>query len=476
MKNEQTNPVADLRTSLLSVEDAKGLDVKQVQAYFTANMNPGQLHFLKLLGFDNVIVERAEGLYYGTKDGRQILDFFGGFGSVACGHNHPRVLEARKRFQDEKRHEIAMAFLSQYSAALSHNLAAIAPSGLDKVFLTNCGSVANEAALKLAEKYQGSARQRTAYASFAFHGKTRAALSVTDSPMYRSDFTLLPNTVCVPFGDADALDQAFASDPSIGIFILETIQGGAGIVVPPDGYIEAVRQICDKYNVVWIADEVQCGYGRTGKFFAFEHYGVVPDIITLAKSLGGGKTAMGAYIARDEIHKKAYGEPKNALIHGPATFSGMGEGCITAIEALNVLFDENLIENSATSGAYLISELERLQQKYPSLITDVRGKGLMVGIEFADFSQTLPIGIRHVVSLLDEKLKGSICGFVGSLLLRDYDVLVAFTEYNRNVIRIEPPLVTTKEHVDIFINAFDDLLSRGIIGIVTSFVGSKIRK
>ncbi|MDH4048429.1 MAG: aminotransferase class III-fold pyridoxal phosphate-dependent enzyme [Gammaproteobacteria bacterium] len=464
------------RPDLLTVENAKQLSLKEVQHHFVEHMNAGQMHFLKILGFDRILINRAEGMYYETVDGKRILDFFGGFGSLAFGHNHPRILDARKRFQDEKRHEIAMAFLSQYAAALSYNLARIAPDGLDVVFLTNCGSVANEAALKLAERCQGPERRKIAYASLAFHGKTRAALSVTDSEMYRGDFALLNNTVCVPFGDADALDRAFAADKSIGIFILETIQGGAGIVVPPDGYIQAVREVCSKHGVIWIADEVQCGYGRTGRFFAFEHYGVSPDIITLAKSLGAGKTAIGAYICRKAIHKKAYGEPKNALIHGPATFSGMGEGCITAIEGLNLLYDQRLIENAATTGAYLIDRLRALQEKYPSLIKDVRGKGLMVGVEFADLSQTLPMGMKHVVALLDDKLKGSICGFVGSLLLRDYDVLVAFTEYNRNVIRLEPPLIATRTEVDKFVDAFDDLLSKGISGIIGSFVSSKFRK
>ena len=464
------------RPNLITSEEALALSEKQVHDYFMEHMNPGQMHFLKLLGFDKVIVDSAEGCYYRTRKGRTILDFFGGFGSLACGHNHPRILAARKRFQDEQRHEIAMAFLSQYATALSYNLAQVAPDGLNKVFLTNCGSVANEAALKLAERYQGAGRQTVAHASHSFHGKTRAALSVTDSDMYQGDFRLLDNTVCVPFGDPAALEAAFQQDPSIGIFILETVQGGAGIVLPPEGYIEAVRELCDRYKVTWIADEVQCGYGRTGRFFAFEHYGVAPDIITMAKSLGGGKTAMGAYIARDEIHDKAYGPSKDALIHGPATFSGMGEGCFTAIEALNVLFDEGLVENSANVGDYLLGKLQELRHKYPKFIKEVRGKGLMIGIEFADISQAMPIGTRKLVSVFDDRLKGSICGFVGSLLLRDYDVLVAFTEYNRNVVRLEPPLVTSAKEVDQFIEALDDLLSKGITGIVARFAKSKVVK
>ena len=147
----------------------------------------------------------------------------------------------------------------------------------------------------------------------------------------------------------------------------------------------------------------------------------------------------------------------------------MGEGCITAIEALNVLYDEKLIDNSAAMGERLLAGLKRLQQRHPRLIKEVRGMGLMVGIEFADLSDTLPFGMRQMMSLLDDKLKGSLCGFVGSLMLRDHATLVAFTEYNRNVIRLEPPLIAREEHIDAFLAAFDAVLELGVAKIVSRY-------
>jgi acetylornithine/succinyldiaminopimelate/putrescine aminotransferase len=458
------------RPALLTVEEAKQVSAAATADLFCRHLNPGQFHFLKLLGFHTVLVERAEGMHYIDRDGRRILDFFGGFGSVGFGHNHPRITAARIRFQNERRHEIAMAFLSQYAAALAQNLAAIAPGDLDMVFLGSSGSEVVEAALKLAERVQGPERAKIAYAEGSFHGKTRGALSVTDSPFYQDGFRLLDNRVRVPFGDAPALEAAFERDPSIGVLVLETIQGGAGIVTAPAGYWRDVRRLCDRYGVLWLADEVQCGLGRTGRFFAFEHEDVVPDVALLAKSLGGSKCAMAAMIARRPHYMKAYGAPKHALIHGPATFGGIGEACISAIEALNVLYDEDLIANAATQGEYLLERLSALQAKYPTMIKEVRGKGLMVGVEFGDFSQMLPMGLRQVVSVLDDKLKGSVCGFVGSLLLRQYGILVAFTEYNRNVIRLEPPLIVQREHVEAFADALDDLLGRGITRIVTDYL------
>lgn len=468
-------PAATARPPLLSVEEAKGLDVERMTELFKAHINPGQYHFMKLLGFHKVKVERAEGMYYIDQNGRKILDFFGGFGSLAFGHNHPRILEARRRFQEEKRHEIAIAFMSQYAAALAHNLAACSPADLDMVFLGSSGSEAMEAAVKLAERAAGPSRPKIVYAENSFHGKTKGVLAVTDGTLYRGEFRLTDNVVRVPFGDIEAMANALRSDPAIGAVVLETIQGGGGIIGAEPGYWQELRALCDRHGVLWVADEVQCGYGRTGRFYAFEHYGVVPDITALAKSFGGGKAAVGAMVARREVYMKAYGTPKTAMIHAQATFGGMGESCVTAIEALNVLYDEGLIENAAATGAYLLERLQAVQAKYPRIVKDVRGKGLMVGLEFHDFSQTLPMVLRPVVSVLDDKLKGSLSGFVGALLLRDYDVLVAFTEYNRNVIRLEPPLICGREHVDRFVDALDQLLSRGITVIVKDFVKSQMK-
>ena len=463
------------RPDLISVEEAKVMTLPRMTELFTKHLNPGQLHFMKLLGFHKVKIERAEGMYYYDQNGRAILDFFGGFGSLAFGHNHPRIVEARKKFQDEKRQEIAIAFMSQYASALAHNLAACSPGDLDMVFLGSSGSEAMEAAIKVAERAAGPKKPKIVYAENSFHGKTKGVLSITDGQLYRGDLKLVDNTIRVPFGDIDAIENAFRSDPEIGVIVLETIQGGGGIIQAPNEYWQKLRALCDQYGVLWVADEVQCGFGRSGKFYAFEHAGVVPDVTALAKSLGGGKAAVGAMIARREVYMKAYGTPKTAMIHAMATFGGIGEACVTSIEAINILYDEHLIDNAAATGDYLLQKLEELKVKYPTMIKDVRGKGLMIGLEFHDFSKTVPMVLRPVLAVLDDKLKGSLPGFIGSHLLRDHGVLVAFTEYNRNVIRLEPPLICGREHVDEFVKALHEVLSRGIVRIVKDFVKAQVK-
>ncbi len=463
------------KPKLLTVEDAKALDLPRMTELFTGHLNPGQLHFMKLLGFHKVKIERAEGMYYYDQNGRKILDFFGGFGSLALGHNHPRILEARRKFQEEMRHEIAIAFMSQYAAALAYDIAACSPGDLDMVFLGSSGSEAMEAAIKVAERAAGPKKPKIVYAENSFHGKTKGVLSITDGGLYRGEFKLVDNTVRVPFGDIESIENAFRSDPEIGVIVLETVQGGGGIIQADTAFWQKLRQLCDQYGVIWVADEVQCGFGRTGKFYAFEHYGVIPDVTALAKSLGGGKTAMAAMIAKRDVYMKAYGTPKTAMIHAMATFGGIGEACITSIETINVLYDEHLIDNSAETGDYLLERLNELHTRYPKLIKEVRGKGMMVGLEFHDFSNAMPMVLRPVLAMLDDKLKGSLPGFIGSHLLRDHGVLVAFTEYNRNVIRLEPPLICGRVHVDEFITALDEILGRGIVGIVKDFVKAQIK-
>ena len=347
------------KPALISVEAAKSMDLATMTDLFKTHLNPGQFHFMKLLGFHKIKIERAEGMYYFDQNGRKILDFFGGFGSLAFGHNHPRILAARQKFQDEKRQEIAIAFMSQYAAALAHNIAQCSPGDLDMVFLGSSGSEAMEAAIKVAERAAGPKRPKIVYAENSFHGKTKGVLSITDGQLYRGEFKLTDNTVKVPFGDIDAVERLFKSDPEIGVIVLETVQGGGGIIKAPAEYWQKLRALCDKHGVLWVADEVQCGYGRTGRFYAFEHYGVIPDVTALAKSLGAGKAAVGAMIARREVYMKAYGTPKTAMIHAMATFGGIGEACVTAIEGLNVLYDEGLIDNAADTRRLSAGAAER---------------------------------------------------------------------------------------------------------------------
>jgi len=463
-----------LNKKLIKVDQINDLNSKTIENIYLENINPGQVHYFKLLGFNKILMKRASGVYYYDQNDEKILDFSGGVGSIGLGHNHPRINSVRKNFQDEERHEIGMSFYSQYAAALSKNLATISPGDLDVVLLANCGSEAIEQAIKMVEKYQGPLRSKLVYAINGFHGRTKGALSITDSKILRNTFKLHEDNIKVPFGESDAFETVLRDNPDIGGVFLESIQGGAGVIIPPSGYLKKVRELCDQYGVLLVLDEIQCGFGRTGQMFAFEHDEVIPDIITISKSFGGTKASVAATIVKTSIYKKAYNDKKDFVAHLPSTFGGMGGACVTAIEAINILYEEDLFSKARDNGEYFLAELNLLKEKYPNIIKYIRGRGLMIGMEFHDISNTLYPPFNKLISNFDDRIKGSLTGLLGSILLNKYNILVSFTEYNRNVTRIYPPYISTKEHFDYFINSMDDLLSNGVGGLISNFLKFKL--
>ncbi|MGQ0778368.1 MAG: aspartate aminotransferase family protein [Pseudonocardiales bacterium] len=372
---------------------------------------------------------------------------------------------------------------SQYAAALAARLARIAPGDLDVVHLCSTAAEAVEVALTLAQRAQGLRRSGVVYVSRSSHGETR----VPGSMRYRSPLRRVRGDVQVPFGDAGALADALRRR-RVGTVILETVQGGAGVDSPPPDYLHDVRRLCDEHGALWIADEAACGVGRTGRFFAFEHAGVVPDLVTLAKSLGDGAAGVSAVIARGPVYRRACPDAAPAITLG--AFSGTAEACCAALQALAVLYEEDLIGNAERTGRYLLRRLEGLRQCYPQLVTDVRGRGLMVGVQLAGINaaatgprhRVLParhgvFSARHRVlpsrpwvlparrgAAPEAGPRGDLACVIGTLLLAEHGVLVAFTDHDRHdsdVLRLEPPLTIRPDHVDHFVDALDELLSRG---------------
>jgi len=257
----------------------------------------------------------------------------------------------------------------------------------------------------------------------------------------------------VPYGELDALASELKKEETAA-FILEPVQGEGGIIIPPPGYLAEVRRLCSKYGTLLIIDEIQTGLGRTGKLFACQHDGVVPDIMCLAKSLGGGIMPAGAYITTDEIWKKAYGSMDKALLH-TSTFGGNTWASAAAIAALEIILEENLPGKAAETGEYLLQGLARLKEKYP-LIKDVRGRGLMVGIEFnqpGNLASKVSFGLA---ARLSEEYLGSL---VAGELMNKHRIITAYTLNNPNVIRLEPPLSVSKDQIDIVLQALEDIFA-----------------
>jgi putrescine aminotransferase len=401
---------------------AKQLDAHQtslfdkVYADYKEFVNPPLARFMKLAGA--AVEERAQGCRVFDTNGKSYLDFCGGYGVFTLGHSHPKVVAAVKK-QLDRMSLSTRVFFNEQMGALARELAAIAPGDLQISFFSNSGTEAVEAALKMARL--STKRVHIVSTQNAYHGKTMGSLTATGRDIFKDSFKpLVPEFEHIPFGDLEALDRAL---PGAAAFIVEPIQCEGGVIIPPDGYLRGVRDLCDKHGALFIADEVQTGLGRTGYLWGVDHENVVPDILTAAKGLSGGVVPIGATIARPDVWMEAFG--KSPLVH-TSTFGGNPLACTAGLAALHVLKEERLVERSREMGAYLLAKARALQAQMPGVIAEVRGRGLVVGVE-----------------LMSEGYAGVIipeCLRLG--------MTAAYTLNQQRVIRLEPPLVVTRPEID----------------------------
>ncbi|GAV23679.1 aspartate aminotransferase family protein [Carboxydothermus pertinax] len=430
---------------LITLEKALNLTRQDIRDLYREYVNESLATLLGLLEFDKQFV-RAKGTKVWDNEGNEYLDFLGGYGSLNFGHNPEEIWQAVDEVKDLP--NLLQASIGQLIGAAAFNLAAITPGNLKRVFFGNSGAEAVEGALKLARIYTG--RPGIVYAHNSFHGKSFGALSVTGRQKYQTPFSpLLPECYPVVYGDLDELESILKSKP-IAAFIVEPIQGEGGVIVPPKGYLKGALELCHKYGALLIADEIQTGFGRTGRVFAVEHEGIVPDIMCVAKSLGGGVIPVGAYITSDAIWKKAYGSTDKATLH-TSTFGGNTKAMAAVIKAMELLIKWDLAKKADELGNYFLDQLKSLQNSYP-LIKDIRGKGLLIGIEFNE-----PKGILNKIPGLTNLAREYTGSFVAGLLMNKYRIITAYTLNNPNVIRLEPPLIVEKEELNFMVSALKEI-------------------
>jgi len=456
-----------LPADLVRLEDVADLDQDQVIAWNCDHLNPGLISLMRLGGYDRVQIVRAEGAFMYTRDGRALLDLVSSYGALNHGHNHPRVVRASRWFDERGDVDLCKEFPSPYAAALAHNLTVLTPGDLKAVFFCNSGTEAVEGALKLTQRYFGGERGRFVYAENSLHGKTFGSLSVTGREKYREHVRRFEDWPMVPFGDAAALEAVFEADHrrQIAGLVLEPIQGEGGVVVPPRGYLQRAAEICKRHGALLILDEIQTAFGRTGSMFRCEAEGVVPDVLCLAKSLGGGVAAIGATVTRPDIQAQAYGGVRDCLVH-TSTFGGRARAAAVALEALNVLVDEELPARAAETGAWLIEELEAVRRKHPKLIRSVRGEGLMIGVELHPV-RAGSLLTRFGLSGLEELVEALVPGMIGAELLQHHDIVASFVLNDPHVLRVYPALVASREDLAVVPRALDAVLSKGLLRIVS---------
>jgi ornithine--oxo-acid transaminase len=418
-------------------------------AMHTRHLNEQMVRVLKTIGYD-VGFCRGRGQYLYDRDGAEYLDLLSGFGVFALGRNHPAVRDALKSVLEAELPNLVQMDVSALAGVLAERLLGHMPY-LDKVFFANSGAEAVEAAIKFAR----AATRRTGivYCEHAFHGLSYGALSLNGDAIFRAGFEpLLPDCTGVAFNDLAALERALASR-QVAAFIVEPIQG-KGVNLPDDDYLRGALDLCRRHGTLFVADEIQTGIGRTGRFLAVEHWGVEPDMVLLAKSLSGGHIPVGAVLTRKWVFDKVFNRMDRAVVHG-STFAKNDLAMAAGIASLDVLEAEGLVENAARAGERLLRSLSAMIARY-ELMKEVRGKGLMIGVEFGP---PRSLKLKASWNLLEAANKGLFCQLITIPLFKQHRILTQVAGHASHTVKLLPPLVLSERDCEWIERAFDAVIA-----------------
>ncbi len=402
---------------------------------------------LHAIGFDRGY-QRAEGAYLYDAEGNRYTDFLAGFGVFAAGRNHPVIRQAVRDVLDADLADWVQFDTPLLPGLLAEKLLAKAP-GMERVYFCNSGTESVEAALKFARYATG--RRRVLYCDHAFHGLTTGSLSVNGSPEFRKGFEPLLPDEWIPLGDLEALERELRKG-DVAALIVEPVQG-KGVHIPPAGFLAAAAGLLHKHKALLICDEVQTGFGRTGKFFGYQHEDVEPDIITVAKALSGGVVPVGGTMAKGWIFDKVYSSMDRVLVHD-STFGSGAAAMAAGLASLAVIEDEGLIENAARTGDALRTALQEMVDRY-ELLGEVRGRGLMIGLEF---TKPKSLKLRTSWNMLQAARRGLFAQMVVVALFQRHRILTQVSGDNVEIIKLIPPLTIGDTEVKMFREAFMEVM------------------
>jgi ornithine--oxo-acid transaminase len=418
---------------------------------YARTINPQFMRVLKTIGFDRVWA-RAEGQYLYDADGRRYLDMLGGFGMFNVGRNNARVRAALIEALELETPGSVQLGVSLLPGLLGEELLKRTPGRLARVLFTNSGTEAVEAALKLGRA--ATRRTRVISAEHGFHGLTLGSLSANGGKHFVERFgPLLPGFSHIPFGDLDALERELRSE-DVALFLVEPVQGH-GVYLPPTGYLDGAQELCRRYGTLFAIDEVQTGFGRTGKLFAFEHWGLEPDLVTIAKSLSGGYVPVGALLMAQRVYDGVFDSLEHSVSHG-STFAPNDLAMAAGLATLRELDDAQLVDRAARLGKLLLERTQLLVDAHDA-VREVRGLGLMWAMEFAE-----PEGGSWSWRVLERMQGGLFAQLVVVPLFTKHRILSQVAGYDLPVLKGLPPLVLTEEDIDDFVTALDDVIAKAV--------------
>lgn len=413
-------------------------------------LNSQMVKVLKTIGFDRRYV-KAEGAYLFDDQGNRYLDLLSGFGVFALGRNHPQIVQVLKDVLCADLPNLVQLDVSLLSGLLAEKLAAISPEGLERVFFANSGTETIEAAIKFSRYATG--KSKIVYCRGGYHGLSLGSLSATGDAHYKQGFgPLVPDFIEIPFGDLAALEEAL-SQKDVAAFITEPIQGH-GVWIPDDDYLPEAAKLTRHYGALFIADEVQTGLGRTGKWWAVEHWSVVPDILCMAKALSGGFVPVGALVCKEWIFDRVFNRMDRAVVHG-STFGKNNLAMAAGLATLEVLTSENLIEKSAQSGQTIIDALQPLVGEYECL-KEIRGKGMMIALEF---TEPKSLSLRMSWKMLEAANKGLFSQMITVPLFARHRILSQVAGHGLNIVKFIPPLTLSEFDIKWIIDAVNNVVS-----------------
>lgn len=425
-------------------------------------LNPQLGRVVQTLGFDRDWV-RGEGSHLIDRTGAKYLDLLSGYGVFSLGRNHPYVKSQLQSVLDADTPSLPQLGISTLAGVLGEELIARTPPSLETVVLTSSGTESVEAAIKLARA--ATRRPRLVHCERGFHGLTLGALSVNGNEEFRERFgPLLPGCDSVPFGDLDALSRELRRG-DVAAFIVEPIQG-KGVYLAPDGYLQGAAELCRQTGTLLIADEVQTGLGRTGRFLALEHWGIQPDVVTLSKALSGGYVPLGAVLATRKVFKGTFDTMERSVVHG-STFGGGDLAAAAGLATLKALDHEDLIQRAADLGELLMELTRPLAERF-SVVREVRGLGLMWAIELGPPSGR---AARAVWDAIERRQPGLFAQMVIVPLFRKHRILTQVAGHHMNVVKVLAPLVIEEAELRRFVAALEDVLGDVEGGLFRRYAG-----